>query len=245
MNFLLIDIGNSRIKCSLSINGKMSRFKSVLYNKRDFIKHFRSVLNYYQNKFTGIYISSLDKKYNSSIKGIRLKCNITFISADSILPLKIDYEKTLGSDRICSAVGAFMKYGNHKNILVIDSGTAVTFNLISAGIYKGGMISAGLNTASDALLFKTTLPKIVLNRNISIINKSTKSSIISGLILQHVLFIEKAVELYRIMFKKLLVIMTGGGAEIIPNKIKGVDKIELTLVLEGLNYIALHNQKIK
>lgn len=223
----------------------MSRFHSVSYDKRKFRKYFQSVLHHYQNKFNELYISSLDKKYNSVIESLSLECKINFISTQSLLPLKIDYAKTLGSDRICSAVGAFKKFGKQNNILVIDSGTATTFNVISDGIYKGGMISAGLKTASEALLNKTTLPKIVLNSKISLVNKSTKSSIISGLILQHVLFLEKAVELYKNMFKNLFVVMTGGGAEVIGKKIKGVNKIELELVLEGLNYIALHNKKIQ
>lgn len=245
MNYLLIDIGNSRIKCSLSVNGKMCRYFSILYDKRKFLKHFQSILSHYQNQFNELFISSLDKKYNSVIKTLSLNCKINFISSESLLPLKIDYAKTLGSDRICSAVGAFIKFNNRENILVIDSGTATTFNVISDGIYKGGMISAGLKTASEALLNKTTLPKIVLNSKISLVNKSTKSSIISGLVFQHVLFIEKAIELYKNMFKNLFVVMTGGGAEVFGKKIKGVNKIELELVLEGLNYIALHNKKIQ
>ena len=243
MNNLLIDIGNSRMKCSLSVNGKMSRFHSILYDKRKFRKQFQSVLFHYKDKFNELFVSSLDRKYNSVIESLSLKCKINFISSESSLPLKIDYAKTLGSDRICSAVGALKKFSKHINILVIDLGTATTFNIISNGIYKGGMISAGLNTASVALLNKTTLPKVVLNSKIGLVNKSTKSAIISGLVLQQVLFIEKAIEMYKKLFKNLFVIITGGGAGIIGKKINGIDKIELQLVLEGLNYIALHNKK--
>ncbi|MFA5012863.1 MAG: type III pantothenate kinase [Ignavibacteria bacterium] len=243
MNYLLIDIGNTRIKCSLSADGKMSSPELFTYEKEMFRKHFRVLLNRYKGRFDEVYVSSLNKNFNKIIKTIISDFKVRFIIAKSSLPIRFDYAKTLGSDRICSAVGAYSKYRKHRNILVIDLGTATTFNIISNGIYRGGMISAGIKTASEALLKKTTLPNVVLNSRTNLVNRTTKSAVISGLILQQVFFIEKSIEEYRKLFERLFVVITGGGSEIFGNKIKGVNKIELHLVLEGLNILATYNSK--
>ena len=215
---------------------------SFIYSKNKFKNQFSALLNKYNGLFDELYISTLDKEYKIIIKSKVNKYKVNFVNNKSLLPIKIDYSNTLGSDRVCSAVGAFMKFPGYKNILVIDMGTATTFNIVSNGVYKGGMISAGLKTASEGLLKSTTLPKVILTGNIKLINKNTKDSIISGLVYQQVLFIEKVIEMYKRKFKNLLVVITGGVSQIIGKNIEGVNKIELNLVLMGLNQIALHNK---
>ncbi len=245
MNYLLIDIGNSKIKFTLSKNGKLQKADSITYNKSGLSKFISNILKTYKNKFDKIFLSSLDSKNNSILKSVTKKYNTIFISVKTKMPVKIDYMKTLGSDRICSSVAAFSKYSKHKNILVIDLGTATTFNIISKGVYKGGMISAGIKTAADALLNKTSLPNVVFNGKISLINRTTKNAIKSGIIFQQILFIQKAIEEYKKIYKDLFVVATGGGTEIIGKRLKDADRIELNLVLEGLNQIALYNETVR
>lgn len=244
MNILLIDIGNSRIKSSLSVNGKMTKPIFLVYIKNKFEKHIRFLLNKYKGQFTEIYISSIDKEYITAIRKLLPNHKVNYISKKMFLPIKIEYAASLGSDRISSSVGAFTKFNDRKNILIIDMGTATTFNIISNGVYKGGMISAGLVSAMEVLYKKTTLPKVVLNNDVKILSKTTNSAIISGLVFQQVFFIEKVIEKYKNIFKNLYVIITGGASEILSKKIKGVNKIVPNLVLEGLNYIAIYNQRI-
>src|SRR5664280_1986503 len=80
--------------------------------------------------------------------------NIPFVhilSHKSKLPFNIEYDtpETLGSDRIAAIAGAFSLLAG-KEVLVIDAGTALTFDFLSGGVYKGGNISPGLTTVSDA-----------------------------------------------------------------------------------------------
>lgn len=245
MNYLLIDIGNTRIKCSLSVKGRMGRSVSSEYLKHKFKNSFDELIKKYSGLFDELYISTLDRKYKSIIKSKVKNCKVNFVNSKSLLPVKIDYANSLGSDRICSAVGAFKKFPEYNNLLVIDMGTATTFNIVSNGVFRGGMISAGLKTASEGLLKKTTLPNVVLNSKIELLNKTTRNGIISGLVFQQVFFIEKVIEEYKKMFKNLFVVVTGGVSLIIGKKVEGVNKNEPYLVLEGLNQIALYNQKIK
>lgn len=245
MNYLLIDIGNSRIKFSITANRKIVSPSFIEYRKESMQKAIAGILRKFKGRYCEIYVSSLDKKQNKYIKLAAKGIRVNFIGTDSRLPIKINYTNTLGSDRICSACGAAGKFPKRKNILVIDSGTALTFNIISNGIYEGGMIAAGLKTTAIALLERTTLPKINFRNKISLTNKSTKDSIISGLLYQQVLFAEKAIENYSKLYRNLYAVLTGGGSKITGKMIKGVNIIEPNLVLEGLNYIAIHNENIR
>lgn len=242
MNYLLIDIGNTKIKYALSIKGVLKKSFSVHYKKPLIGNYISGIISKNKININKIFISSLDKRNNSEIKKITNAANKIFVTSRTKLPFTIDYEKSLGSDRICSAVAAFSKYSMKENILVIDMGTATTFNIISKGVFLGGMISPGIKTAAYALFQKTALPEVNLNRNASIINKTTKSAIRSGIVLQQSFFIRKAIEEYKIIYNNLFVIATGGGAMALGKELFNADVFEKNLVLEGLNIIAKFNE---
>lgn len=244
MRYLLLDIGNSRIKCSLSAKRKAGRTFHYEYKKDKLNAVLRIIFKRYKDKFDVIYVSSLDILQRKLILNAANGKKVNFIHSGLNLPINIIYARTLGSDRICSACGAYQKYRKFKNILIIDSGTAVTFNIISGGAFIGGMIGAGFKSTVYALLEKTTLPSISLRNKVNLINKSTKESMMSGLVFQHVFFIEKAIDEYRKLYKNIFVILTGGGSSFLGKRIKGIDRIEPNLVIDGLNYIALHNEII-
>jgi pantothenate kinase type III len=92
---------------------------------------------------------------------------------------------------------------------------------------------------------KTTLPKVFLNAQAKLINNETEGAIVSGIVFQQVLFVQKAIEEYRKLFKDLYVVATGGGSEIIKQYKTGIDKFESNLVLEGLNHISIYNETIR
>lgn len=254
MKRLLIDIGNTRIKGCIANDLHLGKIISKMYDKLDFTKEYSDFLAQFKPKgkisrinttFDTVYITVVDKSLYAKLIFLTSEYKTFIISTKTNLPVKIDYSDGLGSDRICSAVGAYMKYKNKKNLLVIDFGTATTLNIILKGIYKGGMISTGIKTSADALMKKTTLPKVFLTSDVKLINNETVGAIISGIVLQQVLFIQKAIEEYRKLFNNLFVIATGGGSEIIIKHKTGIDMFEPNLVLEGLNYTAIYNETIR
>lgn len=247
---ILIDIGNSSIKACLSVNGVISGHRAVTNTKSKFQVLFRKLLNEFRESgITSAYVSSLDKTKRKIIaESVKKKTGagkILFVSASTSVPLLIDYEKSLGSDRICSALGAVAKYPGHKNILVLDFGTATTVNFISNGVYKGGMIAAGLVTSARSLNMRTTLPYAALTLKADMENKKTKNAIASGLILQQVFFAQKTMEAFRKKYKKIFTVCTGGNLAILKKYLASADAFDTNLVIEGLNTIMKYNENIR
>ena len=163
MKNLLIDIGNSVIKtaegsCS---NNLITKIRKKPYLKTNFKKEFSGFLMSinFNSKINQIGVSSLKKSNNLFIKK-SLKDYFgnepIFINNKIELPIKIDYNNSIGNDRICNAVAADNLFPG-KNILVIDFGTATTYTLVSEKILKGGIISPGILTAFNSLKDKTSL----------------------------------------------------------------------------------------
>jgi pantothenate kinase type III len=246
------------MKGCISEDKKLGKIHSKNYRKSEFTKDYSAFLNefnhfqdgsYMMNQiafnFESVYVSLLDSGAHAKVIFSSPGYTPRFINTQIPLPIEIDYTHTLGSDRICSAVGAYKKFKNKNNILIVDFGTATTFNVVSKGVYKGGMISTGIKTSADALMNKTTLPEVSLIPEVKLINNDTESAIISGIVFQQLLFIQKAIEEYKKLFSDLYVVATGGGIELLKKHETGIDKYEPNLVLEGLNHIAIYNETIR
>ncbi len=247
---ILIDIGNSSIKACLSVNGVLSRHRSADNSKARFPVIFNRLLNEFQKLgISSAYVSSLDKTKNKIIaESVKKKTGALkthFVSTAASAPLLIDYEKSLGSDRICSALGAAAKYPGHKNMLVLDFGTATTVNFISGGVYKGGMIAAGLVTSARSLNLMTTLPYASLTLKADIENKRTDNAIASGLILQQVFFARETIKAFRKKYKKIFTVCTGGNLALLKKYLASADAFDTNLVIEGLNTIMKYNENIR
>ncbi|MCE1165298.1 MAG: type III pantothenate kinase [Bacteroidetes bacterium] len=250
MKYLLLDIGNSVVKSAVSENEILSRVKSFPYAKENFEPCLSAAVSTHKDKgISAAWISLLDKRRKHLVSEIiRKKAGITkikFAGVTSILPIKINYGKTLGSDRICSSAAALFKFGRNKNILVFDFGTATTVNFIRGGVYKGGMIAAGLITAAKSLDARTTLPRVFLSAKISEQSKTTPPPIASGLVLQQVFFAEKTLEIYKRKYGPVFSVGTGGNLSRLKKHLKSIDAFDDNLVLEGLNIIKNYNENIR
>lgn len=243
MKKLVIDIGNSRIKFAVIINGKLSKSQFEDYDKNNFVKKIGTLLSF-SVQYNSVGISCANTEHTSYIKNrFKKEENIFLISTDSKLPIKIDYAKTLGTDRISGALGAIKKYPKNKNLLVIDFGTATTYNLISNKIFKGGLITPGIQTALKSLIQNTSLPNPNLKFKKKLYYNNTLDNISSGVILQSLLFTERIISEYKKEFKNLFVIATGGNAGLIFPFTKSINKREQDLNLEGLNYFLEFNKQ--
>lgn len=160
------------------------------------------------------------------------------------VPINITYKtpETLGRDRIALVVGASAVFpGQH--ILVIDAGTCITYDFLSAdGEYPGGAISPGINMRLKALnTFTGKLPLIQQQEFHELIGTSTSTSILSGVINGVVEEIKGNISRYGELFPAVRVILTGGDQEFLYNYLKSGIFAAPELLLQGLNKILDHN----
>lgn len=155
------------------------------------------------------------------------------------MPIRIHNPAEVGADRIVNAVAAYHKYKH--SLVVIDFGTATTFDAISAaGEYLGGAISPGIGIASEALFQKASkLPRVeIFQAPDNVIGKDTISSIQSGIIYGYAGLVDG---ITRRMAKELIpaprVIATGGLAPLISEVAEVIDQVEPDLTLEGLRLL--------
>ena len=150
----------------------------------------------------------------------------------------IDYPKpdSIGPDRLANAVAARHRFGTP--VVVVDFGTAVTFDVINrAGNYTGGIIAPGLAAMTDYLHEKTALlPRIKIREIKSSIGKSTEEAMLIGAVHGYRGLIRELIaELKReLKVKRLPVIATGGYARLLASKLPEITAIDPLLTLEGL-----------
>ncbi|GHS98724.1 type III pantothenate kinase [Bacteroidia bacterium] len=161
------------------------------------------------------------------------------------LPLTIDYKtpQTLGMDRIAAAVGAVAQQPG-ANLLVIDIGTAITLDFVTAGgVYKGGNISPGPELRFKALHhFTNRLPLIDEQGDLPALGYDTPTAIRSGVIEGIVRELNSYIEEYE-KNENILTFLTGGYAFYFESKLKNTIFADGNLVLKGLNEILNHQQK--
>ncbi|MDJ0989735.1 MAG: type III pantothenate kinase [Desulfobacterales bacterium] len=156
------------------------------------------------------------------------------------MPILYDNPAEVGADRIVNAVGAYERY--RTSMIIIDFGTATTFDAISArGEYMGGAISPGIQIASEALFQKASkLPRVdILKPPDEVIGKDTTSSIKAGIIYGYAGLVDGMV---RRMAREIggtpKVIATGGLAPLMKDVSETIQHVELDLTLEGLRIIS-------
>ncbi len=162
------------------------------------------------------------------------------------MPIRYDNPHEVGADRIVNAVAA---YETHKrSLVVVDFGTATTFDYISPqGEYMGGAIAPGIGVSSEAL-FKAAskLPRIELVKPESIIGKNTVASIQAGIVFGYIALVDGIVEkIKRQVNTDPYVIATGGLAEFIAEESCAIDHVDGLLTLKGLQIIYEKNVKTK
>jgi type III pantothenate kinase len=147
----------------------------------------------------------------------------------------LDNPREVGADRVVNALAAFRLYGGPA--IVIDLGTATTFDAVSAeGVYLGGAISPGLLTSVEALSMNTArLPRVDLARPARAIGTDTRSAMQSGIVLGHAAMVEGMVR--RIVAElegETKVIATGGFCSVIAEEVPAIQYVDKNLTLKGL-----------
>ncbi len=155
------------------------------------------------------------------------------------LNIKADNSREVGADIIVNSVSAFRKYGGP--LVVIDFGTATTFDIISEkGELLGVVIAPGIKTSLEGLVSKTAqLPMVELDAPKTVIGKNTKHCMQSGIIFGFAGLVENIIRKIKVELKldSIKVIATGGLGEIIAKEVKSDLIVDRTLTLDGLKTI--------
>ena len=242
---LVIDIGNSRMKTAVFRNGQIIEHRTASVN-------YDTVVRGLTEDFPDVRhaVVSSTRNDDCGICDVLRGCGIEVLEfgASTRVPLVNRYAtpETLGRDRLAAAVGAAAKFP-HRNIFIVDFGTAITQDIVSAdGEFLGGSISPGLNTRLRALHeFTGTLPLVApsdcRNCNPDAIPCSTHDAIITGVAGGIELEIAGRIECYSHRYPNLVTIFTGGDAELFEKRFKNTIFAEPDIVLAGLNTILEYN----
>lgn len=157
------------------------------------------------------------------------------------LKMRVDNAHEVGADRIVNNVSALKKYGCGKPMIVIDFGTATTFNILGAdGEFIGGVIAPGIKGALDSLVSGTAkLPRVEIEAPKSVIATNTVTNMQAGIVFGFaglVQFIVKKIK-KELKTSDALTIATGGFSETIAKETDCIDVIDRMLTLDGLKYL--------
>lgn len=163
------------------------------------------------------------------------------LSAKTVRGVGIDYPKpgSIGADRLANAVAAKFHFG--APVVVVDFGTAVTFDVVnSKGNYVGGIIAPGLAAMTDYLHEKTALlPKIKIREIKNVVGKNTEQAMLIGAVHGYRGLVRELIRELRgeLCARTLPVVATGGYAKLIAAKVPEILSVEPGLTLEGLRLV--------
>jgi len=233
---LAIDIGNTNINFALiDKKGRIIKKGSTETQRPNLKKILIS-----RNKIEKVLIVSVMPKAFSRVKTFlkrKLKnIDILVIGRNLKVPLRCEYsKKEIGQDRLVTAFAAKVIYG--LPILIVDFGTAVTFDVVSKkNAYLGGLILPGIKMSLESLHNNTSmLPRVYLKKVTSIIGKNTASSIQGGMVYGYASICEGLIKLFKKKVNKnLKVVATGGDSKLISRYAPSIKKIDLDLSFKGL-----------
>ena len=239
-DYLLVDISNSFTKIALSTRERISR--PVRIPTRSLTS--QKLRSHLRGKQVGrIVVCSVVPAKNATIRKSAGSTKILWLGPEVQLGVKIDYPnpKSIGADRLANAAAVAKLYGYPA--IVVDFGTAVTFDIISArGAYIGGVIAPGLEAMTNFLYQRTALlPRLSLREPRSAVGRSTRDAMISGAVFGYrglVCEIIAQIKNERFRRKKVKVVATGGYAQLIAARVPLIESVHPNLTLEGLRLVA-------
>ena len=235
---LIIDIGNTNIKlavfegekiCEVFIDSTISRpLIERIMNIYPTIDMVFSCASNNEHKLEKIFFS------NYKIRFVEFNTNLYRHIFSS-------YNGKIGEDRSALSIGGIFFYG--KNILIIDLGTCITYDLVLNGIHKGGQISPGITSRLKNLYNSTkSLPMVDFKVPNDFIGKSTKGCMLSGVFFGVLSELELMIKRYTNEYK-LTVVITGGDAKYVKKHIKNAI-FDDNLLMKGLNCMLNENIKV-
>ena len=202
-----------------------------------------------RKEIEGVAIASVVPQLDQALKRMAETCFglmplFVDYTTDTGLKLLYDSPAELGADRIVDAAAAVTKYG--APCIVVDFGTATTFNAVNAAKeYLGGVIAPGIKISSEALFSRAAkLSRVEIKRPEKVIGTSTSSAMQSGIYYGYAGLIDRLLEkMIEEMGSNPRVVATGGLAQVIADASKFIERVDETLTLDGLRVIYERNKK--
>ena len=239
--YLLGDIGNSETKlCLVSEKNKILKkiiFSTKYINQKKLEKNFKNLKIDYKKIEKILFCSVVPKSFNLIkkylLKKTKVKCyEVKNLDLKSLIKIKVNY-KQVGSDRITNAISLM---NNKDNFIILDFGTATTFDVLIKNTYTGGIIAPGIRLSLNTLSDKATLiPKINLKLIKNVIGKDTISAVRSGFFWGYAGLIDNIINLIKKETRKSFkVIITGGFSKLFKNSIKTKVNHNKNITINGL-----------
>ena len=248
---LVMDIGNTNVKIGVySDDELLASWRISTEAQRTSDEYGMVLYDLLKNQgisfkdIKGIVMSSVAPSLNYTIEHmcdyyIGIKPTVVDHTTNTGIKINYDNPKELGSDRIVDCAAAYAIYGGP--LIVIDFGSATTFNAVTAdGEFIGGAIAPGMKTATESLVMTAAkLPRIELNKPESIIATSTKSGMQSGVVYGYTGLVDYMVKNMKKepKLKNAKVVATGGLSELIENSEVIINVIDRALALKGLKLV--------
>ena len=248
---ICMDVGNTNIKYALFDGEKLAlSFRVATEHKKTSDEYGGQLLSILgnngikANEITGGIISSVVPQLDYTLERmchtyITIKPLLLAPGLKTGLNLRVDNAKEVGADRVVNNVAAVRKYG--APLIVVDFGTATTFNVIDAkGEFIGGVIAPGIKGSLDSLVNGTAkLPRVEIERPANVIGKNTVTNMQSGIVYGFAGLVEYLVRKIKREIKcdEVKTVATGGFSEIIAREISCIDVVDKLLTLEGLKYL--------
>ena len=248
---ICMDVGNTNIKYALFDGEKLAlSFPVATEHKKTSDEYGGQLLSILgnngikANEITGGIISSVVPQLDYTLERmchtyIKIKPLLLAPGLKTGLNLRVDNAKEVGADRVVNNVAAVRKYG--APLIVVDFGTATTFNVIDAkGEFIGGVIAPGIKGSLDSLVNGTAkLPRVEIERPANVIGKNTVTNMQSGIVYGFAGLVEYLVRKIKREIKcdEVKTVATGGFSEIIAREISCIDVVDKLLTLEGLKYL--------
>ncbi|TRX36325.1 type III pantothenate kinase [Flavobacterium restrictum] len=232
---LVIDVGNTRIKGAVFEGHTLLDF--FIFDENKLQKNIQNSLKKFPN-VTYLVVSSVGSIEKKAFSTFEATLKVHFITRNNPFPFVNKYETphTLGIDRMVLAAGATMLHPN-RNRLIIDAGTCVTYDFIDTNNdYWGGAIAPGLRLRYESLHnYTEKLPLLSLQAPHGLTGSSTEASIHSGVVNGLVYEIDGFIDEYKAKYPNFIIILTGGDADFLANRLKNTIFANSNFLLESMN----------
>ena len=239
--YIIGDIGNTETKICLFNNKKRLLQKKIFTSvniKRSNLNKNLKFINPYNKKIKKIIFSSVVPEVFKNIKRFvnkKFRLEVTELKQHNLKKmLKIDVnKKQVGSDRLANALSVI---NNKDNFIILDFGTATTFDVVTKKVYKGGIIAPGIKISLNTLSDKASLiPKINLKQIKKVIGIDTISAVRSGFFWGYAGLIDNIINLIKKETgKSFKLVITGGFSDLFKNSIKTKFKQNKEITIKGL-----------
>ena len=244
--YIIGDIGNSEVKIFI-FSSKNKQVKKIVLktssiNSKNLNKSISSIYKF--NKNSKVLFSSVVPNVYKSVKFFFLKkfkiktIEVKELKLNKFIQIKVN-KKQVGSDRLCNAIALTNK---KSNFIIIDFGTATTFDVVIKNQYLGGIIAPGVSLSLNTLISNASLiPNLKLKEIRQVLGKNTVSAVRSGFYWGYLGLVENIInKIYKQTKKKYKIVITGGFSSLFSKSLKVDPIIDKDITMKGLQRIIKH-----